>query len=97
MFSDLLLAFATAERTTFSISVVALLLVNLSVINASLTSFPRIKSTTSRAFCGDILIKRPEALLITRPPNPWRQVLPQPVRRQARRPCLSCHRRRYVP
>src|SRR5688572_24212766 len=66
--SDFWLALATAERTTFSISPVARLFVNFSVISASLTFFPRIKSTTSRAFWGDILINRPEALLIKRPP-----------------------------
>src|SRR5688572_5078877 len=66
--SDFWLALATAERTTFSISPVARLFVNFSVISASLTFFPRIMSTTSRAFWGDILINRPEALLIKRPP-----------------------------
>src|SRR5689334_20339041 len=64
MFSDLLLALATADLTVFSISRVALLLVNFNVMSASLTFLPRIRSMTSRAFCGDIGIYRLVALLI---------------------------------
>src|SRR4051812_42109047 len=33
-------------------------------MSASFTSLPRIRSMTSRAFCGDILINLPVALLI---------------------------------
>src|SRR6187200_885935 len=101
-FSDFWLALATAERTTFSISTVALLFVNLSVINASLTFLPRIMSTTRRAFWGDILINRPEALLITRPPMSSQQGvarLPQLLAEalpQDRLPC-PLNRLRYAP
>ena len=64
MFSDFCVALATADFTTFSISRVALLFVNFSVISASFTFLPRIRSTTSRAFCGDIRMNRLVALLI---------------------------------
>src|SRR5882672_10010892 len=65
MFSDFCVAFATADFTTFSISRVALgLFVNFKVISASFTFLPRIRSTTSRAFCGDIRMNLLVALLI---------------------------------
>src|SRR5215470_3822662 len=63
-FSSAWVALATADFTTFSISRVDLgLFVNFRVISASLTLFPRIKSTTSRAFCGDMRINLPVAEL----------------------------------
>jgi hypothetical protein len=40
------------------------LFVNFNVIKASLTFLPRIRSMTSRAFCGDIGMYRLVALLI---------------------------------
>src|SRR5678815_12931 len=63
-FSDFWLALATADFTVFSISRVAPLFVNFNVIRASLTFLPRIRSMTSRAFCGDIGMYRLVALLI---------------------------------
>src|SRR5215471_10605059 len=64
-FSSFCVALATADFTTFSISRVDFgLFVNFKVMSASFTSFPRIKSTTSRAFCGDMRMKRLTALLI---------------------------------
>src|ERR1041385_3104036 len=64
-FSSFCVAFATADLTTFSISRVDFgLFVNFNVISASFTSLPRIKSTASRAFCGDMRINLPVALLI---------------------------------
>src|SRR5690349_15018523 len=63
-FSSFCVAFATADFTTFSISRVDFgLLVNFSVISASFTFFPRIRSTTSRAFWGDMRMNRLVALL----------------------------------
>src|SRR5262249_57672805 len=63
-FSSFCVALATADFTTFSISRVDLgLFVNFRVMSASLTLFPRIKSTTNRAFCGDMRINRLVALL----------------------------------
>src|SRR5262249_42951970 len=63
-FSSFCVALATADFTTFSISRVDLgLFVNFRVMSASLTLFPRIKSTTSRAFCGDMRMNRLVALL----------------------------------
>src|SRR5262245_9252171 len=75
-FSSFCVAFATADFTTFSISRVDFgLLVNFSVINASFTFLPRIKSTTRRAFCGDIRINRLVALLTIPFLNlPWARV-----------------------
>src|ERR1051326_4821329 len=64
-FSSFCVAFATADLTTFSISRVDFgLFVNFNVISASFTSLPRIKSTASRALCGDMRINLPVALLI---------------------------------
>ena len=64
-FSSFCVAFATADLTTFSISRVDFgLFVNFSVISASFTFLPRIKSTASRAFCGDMRINLLVALLI---------------------------------
>src|ERR1700733_3299980 len=65
MFSFFWVAFATADFTTFSISRVDFgLFVNFSVMSASFTFLPRMRSTTSRAFCGDIRMNRLVALLI---------------------------------
>ena len=64
-FSSFCVAFATADLTTFSISRVDFgLFVNFSVISASFTFLPRIKSIASRAFCGDMRINLLVALLI---------------------------------
>src|SRR6185369_12947265 len=64
-FSSFCVALATADFTTFSISRVDFgLFVNFKVINASFTFLPRIKSTTRRAFCGDMRTNRLVALLI---------------------------------
>src|ERR1051326_8901886 len=64
-FSSFCVAFATADFTTFSISRVDFgLFVNFKVISASVTFFPRIRSTTRRAFCGDMRMNRLVALLI---------------------------------
>src|SRR5215813_4778325 len=108
-FSSAWVALATADFTTFSISRVDLgLFVNFRVMSASLTLFPRIKSTTSRAFCGDMrmnllvaeltMINLLSALEPTR-----RHQLPvhrhRPVRRhrlvlqQVRQLCLLCRPR----
>src|SRR5215471_3860187 len=63
-FSSFCVAFATADFTTFSISRVDFgLFVNFKVMSASFTFLPRIRSTTSRAFCGDIRMNRLVALL----------------------------------
>src|SRR5215467_7247375 len=63
-FSSFCVALATADFTTFSISRVDLgLFVNFRVMSASLTLFPRIKSTTNRAFCGDMRMNLLVALL----------------------------------
>src|SRR3989442_10075004 len=63
--SSFCVAFATADLTTFSISRVDFgLFVNFSVMSASFTFLPRIKSTASRAFCGDRRINLLVALLI---------------------------------
>jgi hypothetical protein len=63
-FSDFWLALATADFTVFSISRVAALLVNFSVINASFTFLPRMRSITRRAFWGDMRMYLLVALLI---------------------------------
>src|SRR4029077_13662845 len=65
MFSSFCVPLGTADLTPFSISRVDFgLLVNFNVISASFTFLPRIKSTASRAFCGDRRINLPVALLI---------------------------------
>ncbi len=47
------LAFCNAERRTFSTSGATDFLVNATVFSASSTPRPLIRSSTSRAFCGD--------------------------------------------
>src|SRR5215475_2314684 len=99
-FSSFCVAFAMADFTTFSISRVDFgLFVNFSVISASFTFLPRIKSTTSRAFCGDMRINRLVALLfiinsLSGSQEPLRRHLTEV--QQAPQPCLS-HQRRYDP
>src|SRR5215475_9178504 len=98
-FSSFCVAFATADFTTFSISRVDFgLLVNFSVISASFTFLPRIKSTTSRAFCGDMRINRLVALLfiISSLSGPQEQLRRLTEVQQEPQPCLS-HQRRYDP
>src|SRR5215475_1243159 len=100
-FSSFCVAFATADFTTFSISRVDFgLFVNFSVISASFTFLPRIKSTTSRAFCGDMRINRLVALLfiinsLSGPQAPLHRRHPAEVQQEPQ-PCLS-HQRRYAP
>src|SRR5712675_1580424 len=84
IFSSFCVAFATADFGLF---------VNFNVINASLTFFPRIKSTASRAFCGDMRMNLLVALLIML--NPL-SVLPElrhlrhrPADRRGQRLCPS--------
>src|SRR4029453_11213765 len=77
-FSFFCVAFATADLTTFSISRVDFgLFVNFRVIRASFTFFPRLRSTASRAFCGDMRMNRLVALL-TIVNLPWGQPERQP-------------------
>ena len=109
MFSDFVVAFATADFTTFSISRVAFgLFVNLKVISASFTFLPRMRSTTSRAFCGDIRMNLLVALLIINSPIQPSAGLPVPILRPPalllpmaallpeQRPCPYCPLR-YAP
>src|SRR5215831_13398400 len=102
-FSSFCVAFATADFTTFSISRVDLgLFVNFNVMSASLTSLPRIKSTTNRAFCGDMRMNRLVALLIIIVPFTLPSAEPTELHhrhrlehRQVRPPCPS-RQLRYV-
>jgi hypothetical protein len=54
-FSAASFALAIADRIHFSIPRAARFLENLRIANAWFTSLPRIKSTTSRAFCAEPL------------------------------------------
>src|SRR5229473_3282733 len=54
-------ALATALRNSFSIGLAARLRVNRKVCKAACTSWPRIRSITRRAFCGDIRTWRARA------------------------------------